>query len=139
MSRPPRPLTDAERLHWCPLCASQPGQRCTNPSGSVYPSGNHAARRSAAALPPDVARLRERQRQLSEFFGLLLRMAEVSPDPDLLDRIERVIKLAERNCRSLRERQAGRPLIPGPLEGCISQTMPGAIRYVPQPAPHSAR
>lgn len=43
MARQRRRLTGIEHTRPCSFCGAQPGERCTNPSGSLY-LGVHAAR-----------------------------------------------------------------------------------------------
>lgn len=51
MAKPRRMLTEVERSEPCPWCGAEPGQRCTNPSGRLYNSGDmvHVARRGMTA------------------------------------------------------------------------------------------
>lgn len=44
VARPLRPLTVTGQTRHCAFCGAQPGQRCTDPSGSFYSGGVHAAR-----------------------------------------------------------------------------------------------
>ena len=47
MAKPRRALTDTERAKACGFCGARPGERCTNPDGSFYSTGAHAAREGA--------------------------------------------------------------------------------------------
>ena len=58
-----RPLTPVEQTKPCPWCDAQPGQRCTNPNGSLFQPGVHSARRTGRPVGRPSGRIRDdRQR-----------------------------------------------------------------------------
>lgn len=96
-----RELTVIEQTRPCTLCGARPGGRCTNPSGSFYATGVHAARETAGASRPaePTGQYGTRRQQLTAYFYLLIEYAEKTEDKQrrdgLFDRIERIIAAVE--------------------------------------------
>lgn len=95
MGHPRRPLTEIEQTRHCALCDARPGERCTNPNGSLYAAGSHSLRKYAAPKRSPAAPPRE---QVSAYFRLLVKLSETAEGErlkDLFNRIERTIAFAE--------------------------------------------
>ena len=45
-----RPLSGIEQARHCLWCDAEPGQRCTNPDGSLFHPGTHAVRRTGRLI-----------------------------------------------------------------------------------------